>query len=107
MALAGFLPRLRASLSSHRLVPLLAGGVVALLQDLNAHRDRITAEWDLALPRVMEALADVEDTELALQMLSVLVRHVRSGDPTVLLELPLETRQLLALPDQSAAPREA
>jgi tetratricopeptide (TPR) repeat protein len=107
MALAGFLPRLRASLSSHDLVPLLAGGVVALLQDLNAHRDRITAEWDLALPRVMEALADVEDTELTLQMLSVLVRHVRSGDPTVLLELPLETRQLLALPDQGAAPREA
>lgn len=107
VVLAGFLPRLRASLSSHGLVPLLAVGTIELLQHLNAHRDRITAEWDIALPRVMEALADVEDTELALQMLSVLVRHVRSGDPTVLLELPLEARQLLALPDQSPTPREA
>lgn len=107
LALVDFLPQFHERFSSDALRPLLLAGLIALLLDLNAHRDRVTAEWDIALPRMMEALADVEDAELTLQMLSVLVRHVRSGDPTVLLELPLETRQLLAPPDQSAAPREA
>jgi hypothetical protein len=66
---------------------------------ISAHREVSgfsNAEWPVALPALEDALGEAEEFALVLEMLSVAVRYASSGDETVLLELPLELRSLIA-----------
>jgi tetratricopeptide (TPR) repeat protein len=96
VAMARQVGPLRSLLEEHAMTGVLGSALTTMIgfqRDLSGFRN---PEWPIALPMLQDALGDMEECKLPLQVLSVAVRYAASGDETVLLELPRELRSLLA-----------
>lgn len=83
-------------LEKHQQVDVLANVLTSFAKKLTATNDIASAEWASALPILQSALANIPECQMALEMLSVMHRYKKTGDKSVLLELPLEQRMLIS-----------
>lgn len=102
-ALARWVPSLRRALGEAH-GNAIAGGMLTLTLYLGRSPALVTPHWDEHLPAIVAGLDGLPAGEVVAQMLSAMVRYLRSKDPVVLLELPREVRELLtsALPKDIA-----
>jgi len=95
VAMARQCSQLKALLGKHQqsgiLSPVLSKLLDAWLEEEHLSED----EWTKALPMLQGTFGDVPECRIPLGLLSVAVRYQQSGDKSVLLELPLEQRNLL------------
>jgi tetratricopeptide (TPR) repeat protein len=106
--------QLRSLLEERPVAGALAGALTGLTRAIGDQREDggvgvldepigVPSDWPIAVPILENALGDMEECKLPLQVLSVAVRHAASGDETVLLELPRELRSLITQDAHRAA----
>lgn len=96
MAMAKQIHLLVDLLEKHGQVDALASALINLSKELAQTTDIASAEWASALPLLQTALANIPECQMPLEMLSVMHRYKKTGDKSVLLELPLEQRMLIS-----------
>ncbi|HRI72636.1 MAG TPA: hypothetical protein PK156_50715, partial [Polyangium sp.] len=96
MAMAKQIHLLLDLLEKHQQVDALANALTSFVKELAQTEDIASAEWASALPILETALANIPECKMALEMLSVMHRYKKTGDKSVLLELPLEQRMLIS-----------
>lgn len=96
VAMARQMSALRTELAGHMKRRILGNGLTTYLAQNVDGEDLSSDEWGIAVPILQSSLGDLAQCKIVLEMFDVAVRYASSGDESVLLELPLEQRELLS-----------
>jgi tetratricopeptide (TPR) repeat protein len=95
VAMARQMYLLRDALAQRGETKILATALTELAKAVITDEELAPDEWITAMPFLQDALADIPECKIPLDMLSVVSRYRKTGDKGVLLELPLEQRMLI------------
>jgi tetratricopeptide (TPR) repeat protein len=95
IAMARQMPQFRQLLANHGQMDMIGEVLSVFVRAGLKGKHFLGGEWPLALPGLQEALEDLPQCRIPLQVLSVAIRYEQRGDKAILLELPLEQRTLL------------